>query len=58
MFTGVIRGERVDDEDIDGEEDKKKGSICIYVTTEGVWIQVAHLSKFGVPNFDFASSWT
>jgi hypothetical protein len=36
MFTSVIQGERVDDEDIDGEEDKKKGSICIYVTTEGV----------------------
>jgi hypothetical protein len=31
MFTGVIRGERVDEEDIDGEEDKKKGYVCIYV---------------------------
>jgi hypothetical protein len=30
MFTGAIRGERVD-EDIDGEEDKNKGFVCIYV---------------------------
>jgi hypothetical protein len=31
MFTGVIRRERVDEEGIYGEEDKKKGSVCIYV---------------------------
>jgi hypothetical protein len=30
MFTGVIRRERVDEEGIYGE-DKKKGSVCIYV---------------------------
>jgi hypothetical protein len=28
------------------------------MTNEGVWTKMAQLNKFGVPDFDFASSWT
>jgi hypothetical protein len=54
----VEREER-DEEDLDGEEYKKKiVFLHICMVTEGVWTQVTQLNKFRVLNFDFASSLT
>jgi hypothetical protein len=37
---------------------KIKGVLHIFIITKGVWTQVAQLNKFGVLDFEFATSWT
>jgi hypothetical protein len=41
-----------------GGKIKIKGVLHISISIKGVWTQVAQLNKFGVLNFEFATSWT
>jgi hypothetical protein len=50
-------GER-DEEDLYGEDKSLRVFLQIFMTTEGVWTQVAQYNKFGVLYFNFTSLWT